>query len=497
MLFNSLPFLIFFPIVCLIYFLIPGRFRWLWLLAASYYYYMSWNPRYALLLLLSTGISWLSGLWIAKAGLNTDKIKGRRLQKWSIAFSFSCNLLILFFFKYSQFGIYTLNRLLRLLHLSVIQYSFDVLLPIGISFYLLQSLSYTMDVYRGRVTVERNFLKYALFVSFFPQLLSGPIERSQDLLPQIRQPHAFDYQRVKRGLWLMLWGYFQKLVIADRAALFVNKVFSDATNYDYGGVINITAIMLFSLQVYCDFAGYSNIAIGAAEVLGFHLTANFKRPFFSSSASDFWTRWHISLSRWFVSYLYIPMGGNRVGRLRYYFNLMVVFLSSGLWHGANWTYVVWGGLNGLFCVLEKICDPLYQKVIQFSKIDVHSFGHKCVQALYCFVLFNTSVVFFRASTVSQALAFFKGMRVFNPQVLFNDSLFSYGLDRVNFELLFLSILVLFVVSWNQRSGSLRDKINRQPLPFRWSVVICGILAVLLFGIYGPGFDASQFIYVQF
>ncbi|MBQ6510265.1 MAG: MBOAT family protein [Flexilinea sp.] len=491
MLFNSLSFLIFFPIVVGIYFIIPKKVRWVWLLAASYYYYMSWNAKYAALLALSTVITWLSGLLI-------DRCEGERPKKWLIAFSFVSNLAILFIFKYFHFGLNALNKVLRLLHIGTIQSSFSVLLPVGISFYILQALSYTMDVYRGKVKVEKNLLKYALFVSFFPQLVAGPIERSQDLLPQILVPHEFDFERVKHGLWLMLWGFFQKLVIADRLALFVNTVYGDPANYLHGGVINLTALIFFAFQTYADFAGYSNIALGAAEVLGFRLTTNFIRPFFSVNITEFWIRWHVSLSRWFVNYLYIPLGGNRVGKFRYYVNLMIVFLASGLWHGANWTFLVWGGLNGMISIIERLLTPLWRRMRKALDFDDRSTGMKCVQSAYVIFMFGFVQVFFRSESLKQAVDFLKGMCRFDPYDLFNGKLFEYGMDRANFIIISLSLLVLFIVSWIQRDGvSLHSKIDQQPLVLRWALVIAAIAAVVFFGVYGPGFDASQFIYFQF
>ncbi len=494
MLFNSLSFLIFFPIVVGIYFIIPQKIRWIWLLIASYYYYMSWNAKYASLLALSTVITWLSGLLIEKCA---GKKNGETLKKILIAFSFLSNLGILFIFKYFHFGLNALNKVLRLLHISTIQSSFSVLLPVGISFYILQALSYTMDVYRGQVKVERNLFKYALFVSFFPQLVAGPIERSQDLLPQILVPHKFDFDRVKRGLWRMLWGFFHKLVIADRIALFVNTVYGDPANYRNGGVINLTALIFFAFQTYADFAGYSNIALGVAEVLGFRLTTNFVRPFFSINITEFWIRWHVSLSRWFVNYLYIPLGGNRVGKLRYYINVMIVFLASGLWHGANWTFLVWGGLNGLISITERLLTPLWRKARQALKFDDRSGSVKCLQSAYVIFMFGFVQVFFRSESLKQAGEFLKGMCRFNPYDLFNGRLFEYGMDRANFIITILSFAVLFVAAWIQRKGSVRSRLEAQPLVLRWGLIIAAIAAVVFFGVYGPGFDASQFIYFQF
>lgn len=346
MLFNSYNFLIFFPIVTLIYYLIPHKIRYIWLLLASYYFYMCWNAKYALILLFSTGITYVSGLFIIRA----DKIKGDKKRTSSkkilVALSFLINVSILFLFKYFDFAVENINRVLSYLNIQVINPSFDVILPVGISFYIFQALSYTVDVYRGDVKVERNFLKYALFVSFFPQLVAGPIERSKNLLKQVHEKHYFDGQRVKDGLLLMIWGGFQKIVIADRVAIFVDTVFNKFPQY--GGMYIVVAAVLFAFQIYCDFSGYSTIAIGAAKVMGFELMENFNAPYMSMSVAEFWRRWHISLSSWFRDYLYILLGGNRKGKLRKYINLMIVFIVSGLWHGAQWSFIVWGALNRNF-----------------------------------------------------------------------------------------------------------------------------------------------------
>ena len=341
MLFNSFSYLIFFPIVVLLYFAIPYKARYLWLLAASYYFYMAWNPKYALLMALSTVLTYLSGLLIGRETRLTATVEAGspvyrnaifRRKLW-VFLSMISNLSILFLFKYFDFFIDNVNRVLGHLGMELLNPTFDVILPVGISFYTFQALSYTMDVYRGEIYVEKNLFKYALFVSLFPQLVAGPIERSKNLLVQINRRHTFDYERVKNGLLLMLWGFFLKLVIADRVAVIVNTVYNGYTNYH--GLILAVATLFFGIQIYCDFYAYSLIAKGSAQVLGFRLMDNFKQPYFSRSIGEFWHRWHISLSTWFRDYLYIPLGGNRKGTLRKYINVMIVFLVSGLWHGAN------------------------------------------------------------------------------------------------------------------------------------------------------------------
>ena len=311
MLFNSMQFMIFFPIVLLIYFAIPQKMKNYWLLAASYYFYMCWNAKYALLLLFSTLVTYISGLLIEKIK-NSDKTLTQqvKLKKMVVGLSFSINLAILFFFKYFNFVIDTVQKAFGFINVELNIPVFDVILPVGISFYTFQALSYTMDVYRDEIYAEKNFCQYALFVSFFPQLVAGPIERSKNLLKQLAVPKKFNFEKAREGLLLMLWGFFLKIVISDRTAVFVDIVYQ---NYNvYTGWYLVIATILFAVQIYCDFYGYSVIAMGAAKFLGIDLMENFDAPYISKSVADFWRRWHISLTSWFKDYLYIPLGGSRV-----------------------------------------------------------------------------------------------------------------------------------------------------------------------------------------
>lgn len=342
MLFNSSQFLIFFPLVVLIYFIIPQKIKYLWLLAASYYFYMSWNAKYALLLLFSTVVTYLCGLLIEKVKrCQWEEKRKTKYKKLILISGFVLSLLLLSYFKYTNFVGGLANRVFTLLHIALKIPRFDILLPVGISFYTFQALGYIMDVYRDEIYAEKNFFRYALFVSFFPQLVAGPIERSGNLLKQLSSPARFSYDRAKDGVYLMLWGFFLKIVIADRIALFVDTVYGDYMKY--GGWYLVVATVLFAFQIYCDFYGYSTITMGAAWVLGVRLMENFNAPYLATSVSDFWRRWHISLTTWFRDYLYIPLGGNRKGKLRKYINKMIVFAASGLWHGSSLAYVLWGG----------------------------------------------------------------------------------------------------------------------------------------------------------
>ncbi len=491
MLFNSIEFILFFPIVTLLYFLIPHKVRYIWLLLASYFFYMCWNPKYALLIATSTVITYLSGILINKSGDNT------KLKKLWVALSFASNIAILFFFKYFDFALGNLNLILSNFGFEMINPAFDVILPVGISFYTFQALGYTVDVYRKDVEPEKNILRYALFVSFFPQLVAGPIERSSNLIKQLRGRHYFDSKRVANGLMLMLWGFFEKLVIADRAAYVVDTVYNNYTNYT--GFALVIATVLFAFQIYCDFASYSDIARGAAQVMGFNLMKNFDTPYFSLSVGEFWRRWHISLSSWFRDYLYIPLGGNRKGKLRKYFNLMVVFFCSGLWHGASWSYVVWGCLNGFYQVIGDVTKPVRNKLSQALNLDKDVFSSKLAKGFVTFVLIDFSWIFFRAGSFKAALTIIKNMfSEFNLWIFTDGTIFTLGLDSADMFVLLLSLMVLFVMSALKYKGvNIRETLSKQGLWFRYFVYLTGIFAILILGIYGPGYDASQFIYFQF
>ncbi len=498
MLFNSYQFLIFFPIVVLIYWAIPLRFRYIWLLAASYYFYMCWNAKYALLLLFSTAVTYASGIIINKIkSLEIEEGKRTRYMKLCVAFSFVINIGVLAWFKYFNFIFENVQKVFAHIGIALSSPAFDIVLPVGISFYIFQALSYTVDVYRGDIYAEKNFLKYALFVSFFPQLVAGPIERSKNLLKQVAEPHRFDYEKCREGFLLMLWGFFLKLVIADRAAIIVNTVYNDYGIYP--GMYLVVATVLFAFQIYCDFAGYSTIAMGAAKIMGFELMENFDCPYFAKSVSEFWRRWHISLSSWFRDYLYIPLGGNRKGTARKYLNMMIVFLTSGMWHGAKWSFIVWGGINGLYQIIGERLMPVRNKLNKFLRLKRESFGHKLFKVVTTFVLIDFAWIFFRANRFTDAFGIIKSMfSVRNWWVLFDDSLFTLGLDWKNFVLLILAILILLVSDIFKYKGiKVRRVIMRQELWLRWSLYIAAIAGILVFGIWGPGYDASAFIYFQF
>lgn len=494
MIFNSVDFLIFFPVVTLIYFIIPRKARYVWLLIASYFFYMCWNAKYALLLLTSTVVTWLCARLVHAA-------KKPVMRKLILAVCLCVNLGILFFFKYFDFFLANCNRILSALHMELPEKGFDVLLPVGISFYTFQALGYTIDVYRGKVAPEKNILRYALFVSFFPQLVAGPIERSGSLLGQLRdleRKKLWNYENVTGGLTLMVWGLFIKMVIADRVAILVNHIFE--SYYLYGTVVLAAGAIGFAIQIYCDFMGYSTIAVGAARVMGFRLMENFETPYFSRSVSEFWKRWHISLSTWFRDYVYIPLGGNRRSRLRKYLNVMVTMGVSGLWHGASWTYVIWGLLHGLYQVIGDMTGGLRIKLYDALHTKKESFSFRLAQTVSTFLLADIAWIFFRAPSVSHALRFCRRLVTkWDPWDLFNGEIYTLGLDRREFHILGVSLVILFLVDLlrYRKKQEITAFLQEQCVWFRWGAIIAMITATLVFGIYGVEFESSQFIYFQF
>ena len=402
------------------------------------------------------------------------------------------NLGILFFFKYFGFFTQNINSLFAAAGISLTIPAFDIILPVGISFYTFQALGYSIDVYRGTINAEKNFFKYALFVSFFPQLVAGPIERSKNLLGQLDKPRPFCYENMKNGLLMMGWGLFEKMVIADRVAQLVNTVYGDYQNQS--GAALAVATLLFAVQIYCDFAGYSDIAIGAAQVMGIRLMQNFKRPYFSKSIAEFWRRWHISLSSWFKDYLYFPLGGSRVGKLKTFRNVMIVFLVSGMWHGASWSFIIWGAVHGAYQIVGALIRPLSFKIIK----NRQNLFVRAALIIKTFILVDFAWIFFRAQSMTVAIAVIaKIFTGFNPKSLLNGGLFELGLDKANFIMALISIFILFCVSLIRRRHSIRAFLARQNIVIRWAFYFAVIFTILIFGVYGPGYSAAQFIYFQF
>ena len=494
--FNSVQFMFFFPAVCAVYFVIPKKLRVLWLLVCSYVFYMAWNVRYAALMATSTLATYLSGLALEPKGLPADgreeagprtSRRAQRPRRTILAACIIFNLAILAVFKYGNMFLATIRSTRTL----------DLLLPVGISFYTFQALGYIIDVYRGDMKPERNILRSALFVSFFPQLVAGPIERSRSLLTQVQRAHEtklWNADRVTRGAILMVWGFFLKMVLSDRAAILVDAVWEDY--HAFGRVSLLLATLAFTLQIYCDFGGYSMIAIGAAKILGFDLMENFNTPYLATSIRDFWSRWHISLSTWFRDYLYIPLGGNRKGEGRRRLNLLITFLVSGLWHGADWSFVLWGGIHGAGQLVE---DLLFRNK---KKIRGDESGMPAPRKSSRFVTFvrwgvtfafvNFAWIFFRAPDIASALDFLKCF-------VHNSGVNDLVLPVEERWILFFAILVLLAFDRvRKKFGQTPDTyLTNRRLSTEWGILIFLIVCIFVFGEYGPTFDPKAFIYFQF
>mgnify|MGYP002035796933 CR=1 FL=1 len=480
MLFNSIHFLIFFPIVVAIYFSIPHRFRWILLLISSYYFYMSWKAEYVILIMISTLIDYFLAIQIHKSAIRARK-------KVFLVLSLCGNLGLLFAFKYFNFFSDSVRELLMSFSIQLQPMTLKVLLPVGISFYTFQTIGYTIDVYRGKIKPEKHLGIFAVYVSFFPQLVAGPIERAKNLLPQFFVKQFFDYKRITDGLKVMLWGFFLKVVIADRLAIVVDAVYNNPL--EYTGIPLILATVFFAFQIYCDFAGYSFIAIGAAQVMGIKLMDNFKRPYHSKSISEFWRRWHISLSSWFRDYLYIPLGGNRVSIPRWYLNLFIVFLVVGIWHGANWTFIVWGVIHGFYLIFSAITKNIRSQIA--NKIGLAKFPklHMFLQMAITFTLVNIGWIFFRANTLSDAAYIlthlFSG---WGSKITFGGVMTHEGLIIAVISILFMEFVHLL-----QEHIKMRQFLSDKPILVRWSILLILILGIALFGV----FESRQFIYFQF
>jgi D-alanyl-lipoteichoic acid acyltransferase DltB (MBOAT superfamily) len=472
MLFNSIAFMIFLPLVFSVYWVTPYKHRWIPLLIASYYFYMTWNIKYVVLILLTTGVSYMAAILLEK----TDSRKGKRyICMAGIVLSFA----VLFFFKYFNFLSESIVNCLRLFSIPAQSLTFKVILPVGISFYTFQTASYIIDTYKGIVPVEKHFGKYAVFVSFFPQLVAGPIERTANLLPEIKKHHVFSYENAVWGMKFIAWGFFKKLVIADNIASYINVVYNDVTNYS--GFVLVFATVLFAFQIYCDFSGYSDIAIGVAKLFDISLTTNFRSPYFSASYREFWSRWHISLSTWFRDYVYIPLGGNRVSPIRRKKNLLVTFLASGIWHGANWTFVLWGGLHGIYQIIENAIKG--RKSDRYKPLKVF--------ITFCFVCF--AWIFFRSNTVSDSFYIighlFKGIT--NPLQYVGNVVSVPG--KTNLIKGMGGIIILLVFDYFSLNGDVWKKIGKCNVFIRNGIYFGLIFLILILRPSGT----YEFIYSQF
>ncbi|MDD3137475.1 MAG: MBOAT family protein [Lachnospiraceae bacterium] len=506
--FISMEFLLFVLLAVVGYYLIPKKWQWIWLLLFSYAFYMSAGLKIVCYLLFTTITTYTAGILLNKiAEQPKDKIIIKKTKKRLIVMTLFLNFGMLALLKYANFAIDNVNLLFdgNFAHRNL-------LLPLGISFYTFQSMGYILDVYWGKYKAEKNPFRFALFVSFFPQLLQGPIGRFDRLAHQFFEEHRFDITRVQYGIQLMLWGYFKKLVIADRAATVVNKVFSEYTNYT--GMTVVIAVLLYSVQLYADFSGGMDVVIGIAEMFGIRLDQNFKRPYFATSITDFWHRWHITLGTWMKDYIFYPLSlskgmgkfgkwtkkvfGKKTGRvIPVAFANIVVFLVVGIWHGAAWKYIAYGLYNGLIIAISNLIAPLYVKGIKICHINVKSKSWKVVQMIRTFTLVNISWYFDMAVSLSAAFIMMKNTTInFSFRTLTDGSLLTLGLDKKDYVILFAGCLVWFVISVLQEKGlSIRASIAAKPLVIRW-----GLYMMLLFGIPAFGYvmiTTGGFIYAQF
>jgi alginate O-acetyltransferase complex protein AlgI len=481
----SIQFLLFFPFVATAFFLLPHRWRWTLLLAASYLFYMSWDPEYIVVLLAVTAIGYLTGLWLSKDSSPTM----RRIIL--IISLFGC-LGILFFFKYFDLSNYALHAVFDRLGVS---YGIYLVLPLGISFFTFQTISYILDVYRGVIKPEKHAGIYALFIAFFPHLTAGPIARANHLLPQFRITHAPEYERIVSSLQRMAWGFFKKLVIADRLAILVNTVYGDPT--EYTGIALVLATYAFAFQIYCDFSGYADIAIGAAGVLGFKLQENFQQPYYAQSIPDFWRRWHITLYNWLRDYIFYPLsralhrnGVSSKSFLMIVLPPMATMLASGLWHGTNWTFIIWGALHGVYMIFSVLWSRRKSpRGMPFSLPDQVASG---IKIFGTFNLVSFAWIFFRANSLSDAVYIIQHLFV---NLEMRASLFDIVPGGwYEWMLALVAILLMEIVHWLQRrNDSLREVIRQQPVWLRWMVYYGLVLVIFMFGKFG----SPEFIYSRF
>ena len=497
MLFNSFEFLVFFIIVTTLYYALPHKYRWFLLLAASCFFYMAFIPIYIVILGATIVVDYYAGLYI-------EKLRLKHAEKYSKALlicSLVANIGVLAVFKYYNFFIGNISELANFAGLHANFYYISIALPIGLSLHTFQAMSYTIEVYRGNQKAERNFGIYALYVMFYPQLVAGPIERPQNVLHQYYEKKKFDYNNVTNGLKLMVWGLFKKVVIADRLATFTDPIFNHPHNYS--AITLFIAAIFFSYQVFCDFSGYSDIALGSAQVMGFKLMKNFDKPYHSKSLAEFWKRWHISLSSWFKDYLYIPLGGSRVASIsRGYFNIMFVFLLSGFWHGASWTFVFWGGLHGFYLVFAKIKDKWLFKVLPQLKESKPGVFRNTINIITTFSLVTIASIFFRSVKIQDAWFILKSFKnlgaeivesIKHKTIIFCNNTVAANIDKVLIFSSFSFIILLEIIHIIQGNGSIREKLSTKPLFVRWAMYYSIVIVIIFFGV----FNKREFIYFQF
>ena len=500
MLFNSFGYAVFLPIIFLLHWITPRKWRWALLLAASCFFYATWGPEYIVVLLLTIVISYYAALYMEHAGkqrgrsANGKKNRGASPSaKTVLVLSIIFCAGLLFFFKYLNFFSENVAALLQRFSIPMQPFTLRLALPIGISFYLFQTISYLVDVYKGKIPAERHFGIYAVYISFFPKVMQGPIERGESLLPQLHKPRRFHYGQASYGMKLMAWGFFKKLVLADGLSIYVSQVYDNLPSYT--GFSLMLATFFYAIQLYCDFSGYTDIALGSAGILGIRLSPNFRSPYFASSIKDFWGRWHISLSSWLRDYIYIPLGGSRVGRIRHALNIMITFLVSGLWHGASWNYVLWGGIHGALQIIEGFF-PWNKKSSRFQT-DRRLHAMLCIVTVPAtFLLVCFAWIFFRAATLQDAFYVIRNMftGIGSPYTYIHDCALQLGLTFRNLVFHCLPLIPLFLFDLASLKTDVIALISRQRFFIRWPVYLLLLLVILLFSEKGV---TTEFIYMQF
>lgn len=497
----GMPFVIFVAVTVGGYYMIPKNKRWIWLLAVSIFFYLQAGWQCVPFVLTVTCGTYGAALYMAK-------LKEKKRRKFVLGITVAGSLSILLFIKYYNYSVGMLGRWFAWFRIPEL----NLLLPLGISFYTLQVVGYCIDVYREKYLPEKNLAKYALFVLFFPQIVQGPIARYDQFIPCILEHSKIqnkvadgdlkhtcmlpEFQNIIFGFQLVLWGYLKKMVLADRMAILVNQVFNQY--YIYRGFQIFIASFFYTIQIYSDFSGFVDISRGISQMLGIKLSENFNHPYFSTTIKNFWHRWHISLSTWFRDYLYIPLGGNRKGRLRTYLNILIVFGCSGIWHGAGFHFLVWGLLHGLYQVLGQLLMPIRNRCVDKLGINRNSFIHKLCKIFVTFQLVNFAWIFFRANSLSSAIKMVWYMvACFNPWILFDGSLYSLGLDEKDFMCAVIALVLLFIVSVLQERYLIRKELSNQGVIAQFVITLAGIFIILIFGIYGPGYNAEDFIYANF
>ena len=483
----SLSFFVFLFIVIGIYYFVLQRFRWVVLLGASYYFYGTFKMQYVVLIAASTIIAYCTALLIQK---NQEKSVKKKYLFIGVIF----NLGLLFVLKYYNFFSNSLASILSFNEIPHKSHLLRLVVPVGISFYIFQVVSYIIDVYRGTKTAERHLGLFALYVAFFPKLLSGPIERAKQFLSQLHESHQWDWGQATNGFKLMVWGLFKKVVVADRIAVFVDIVFSNPDSH--GGPSLALAMVLYSFQIYCDFSGYTDVAIGISQVFGFKLMDNFDRPYSARSIAEFWRRWHISFSTWLRDYLYIPLGGNRVGPGRLYINLMIVFLVCGLWHGANWTFIGWGLIHGLYLIVGLTSRDIRSKIAHALGLDRIPAFHRGLQVFTTFILVSLAWVFFRADSLYDAVYVVTHLHTGWADIFSRDKLSSMvflGKPKSQLIIALSSLMFVWFIHFIEAHDNMRNMLSEKPFYLRWAVYYAIMLGVLL--ISAPG--SQKFIYFQF